>query len=187
MLCQDLSLAGKRAGMEISQADGGTRSGLLWEVERILDELDHLPQVLIMENVPEVVGSANLKHFQKWREKLEKLGYSNYDAILNAKDYGIPQNRRRCFMVSVLGEYSYDFPIEMPLKYRLKDFLERLVDEKYYLSQKHIDRISNWKAQQKPLEAAIDTERERESKSNSNRQRSRGRTLWYDTYKGNYP
>lgn len=149
--CQDLSLAGKRAGMEISQADGGTRSGLLWEVERILDELNrererdvstHLPQVLIMENVPEVVGSGNLKHFQKWREKLEKLGYSNYDAILNAKDYGIPQNRRRCFMVSVLGEYHYDFPIENKLKYRLKDFLEKVVDEKYYLSQKMINYIS---------------------------------------------
>ena len=141
--CQDLSLAGKRAGME---KDSGTRSGLLWEVERILEEckeLGTLPQILLMENVPEVVGTNNIEHFKKWREKLEQLGYSNYDQILNAKDYGIPQNRRRCFMVSILGEYNYTFPQEFPLKLKLKDMLEDDVDEKYYLSQKMIKYISN--------------------------------------------
>ena len=81
--CQDLSLAGKRAGME---KDSGTRSGLLWEVERILDEckeLGNLPKILLMENVPEVVGKNNIKDFQKWRKKLELLGYSNYEECLN--------------------------------------------------------------------------------------------------------
>jgi DNA (cytosine-5)-methyltransferase 1 len=140
--CQDLSLAGHKKGMSVSQAVGGTRSGLLWEVERILGEckeLDCLPQVLIMENVPEVVGVKNIKDFQKWRAKLESLGYSNYCEILNAKDYGIPQNRRRCFMVSILGEYSFTFPRRMHHSSVFYDFLENNVDERYFLSQKMVD------------------------------------------------
>ena len=81
--------------------DGGTRSGMLWEVERILDEcneINSLPQVLLMENVPQVIGCNAISYFQEWRAKLESLGYSNYVEILNAKDYGIPQNRERCFI-----------------------------------------------------------------------------------------
>ena len=148
--CQDLSLAGNRQGMSVSQSEGGTRSGLLWEVERILNELSRererehssLPQVLLMENVPEVIGANNVKDFNKWLVKLESLGYTNFFQILNAKDYGIPQNRRRCFMVSILGDYAYNFPIKIPLKYRLKNFLEKQVDEKYYLSDKMIDYIT---------------------------------------------
>ena len=133
--------------MATSQADGGTRSGLLWECERILNELydthtHSLPQVLLMENVPEVIGTNNVKHFNKWLDKLESLGYQNYFQILNAKHYGIPQNRKRCFMVSILGDYAYDFPLKIKLKYRLKDFLEKKVDEKYYLSEKMIDYIT---------------------------------------------
>ena len=164
--CQDLSLAGTRKGMETSQANGGTRSGLLWEVERILDELNRererdcstLPQILLMENVPEVIGAANVKHFHKWLFKLESLGYSNFFEILNAKDYGIPQNRRRCFMISILGDYAYDFPLKIKLKYRLKDFLENKVNEKYYLDEKDIERISNWNAYEKPLENIVEVE-----------------------------
>ena len=143
--CQDLSMAGNRKGMSVSQADGGTRSGLLWEVERILDEckeLNCLPQVLLMENVPQVLDSVNVKDWRKWVHKLETLGYSNFADVLNAKDYGIPQNRRRCFMISVLGEWNYTMPIKLPLQYRLKDMLEKVVDEKYYLSQKMIDYVS---------------------------------------------
>ena len=151
--CQDLSLAGKRLGMGVSQSKGGTRSGLLWEVERILDELENKPQILLMENVPEVIGEKNIEDFHKWENKLEELGYKNYVEILNAKDYGIPQNRKRCFMVSVLGEYAYNFAEKQKLHLKLKDMLEEQVDEKYYLTDKHIERISNWKAQQKPLES----------------------------------
>lgn len=103
--CQDLSLAGKQKGMT---KGSHTRSGLLWEVERILDECNgELPHILLMENVPQVIGKKNIKDFQLWRSKLEKLGYSNYVELLNAKNYGIPQNRNRCFMVSVLGKYHY--------------------------------------------------------------------------------
>lgn len=137
--CQDLSLAGKRLGMGVSQKQGGTRSGLLWEVERILDELENKPQILLMENVPEVIGEKNIDDFHKWENKLEELGYKNYVEILNAKDYGIPQNRKRCFMVSVLGEYAYNFPEKLKLHLKLKDMLEEEVDEKFYLSQKMID------------------------------------------------
>lgn len=96
--CQDLSSAGKGAGME---KGSGTRSGLLWEVERLLKETKELPQVLLMENVPEVIGSKNIKHFAKWVEFLDKLGYHSKWGLLNAKDFGIAQNRSRCFMVSI--------------------------------------------------------------------------------------
>lgn len=134
--CQDLSLAGKGAGME---KGGGTRSGMLWEVERILDECNDLPQVLLMENVPEVIGTNNIKHFAKWLEKLESLGYHCYWKVLNAKDFGVPQNRERCFMVSILGDYYYEFPEPIKLERRLKDLLEENVDEKYYLSDKMLN------------------------------------------------
>lgn len=129
--CQDLSLAGNQKGMV---KGSGTRSGLLWEVERILDECTNLPQVLLMENVPQVIGKKNIKDFQKWRSKLEQLGYSNFVQLLNAKDYGIPQNRNRCFMVSILGDWHYTFPRKKKLELKLKDMLEDTVDEKYYLS-----------------------------------------------------
>lgn len=154
--CQDLSLAGKRQGMATSQKDGGTRSGLLWEVERILDELvdskSSLPQILVMENVPEIISFNNIGHFIKWQNKLERLGYKNYVDILNAKDYCIPQNRKRCFMISILGDYAYNFPAKLKREYRLKDLLEKYANKKYYLTNEKIERISNWKAQQKPLE-----------------------------------
>ena len=153
--CQDLSLAGKRSGMETSQSEGGTRSGLLWEVERILlerkrENLD-LPGVLLMENVPEVVGTKNDNHFYKWCNQLSKLGYQNYFKILNAKNYGIPQNRKRCFMISILGDYTYDFPKKLTLKHKLKDLLDKNVDEKYYLSQQHIEQIQSWGGYENPL------------------------------------
>ena len=128
--CQDLSLAGKGAGMK---KGSGTRSGLLWEVERLLKECKELPQILLMENVPQVINKKHFKDFREWQLFLEKLGYSNYFKLLNAKDFGIPQNRNRCFMVSVLGDYYYQFPRKQKLKYRLKDFLEDEVDEKYFL------------------------------------------------------
>jgi DNA-cytosine methyltransferase len=131
--CQDLSLAGKSKGMS---RNSGTRSGLLWEVERILKETKQLPKVLLMENVPEVIGSNFIKDFQEWEAFLTSLGYSSHTEILNAKHYGIPQNRQRAFMVSILGNYLYNFPQKMPLELRLRDMLEEKVDEKYYLSEK---------------------------------------------------
>ena len=142
--CQDLSIAGKGKGM----SDTSTRSGLLWEVERILNEcyeLGNLPQVLLMENVPQVHGENNLQDFIKWQLKLEELGYKNYFQDLIATDYGIPQTRNRCFMVSLLGDYSYTFPKPIPLKLKLKDMLEDDVDEKYYLSDDLMEHIQKTK------------------------------------------
>ena len=140
--CQDLSLAGKGKGM----SDTSTRSGMLWEVERILQEckdLGNLPQVLLMENVPQVHGVDNVSDFNKWKRRLEELGYNNYFQDLIATDYGIPQTRNRCFMVSILGDYSYTFPKPIPLELRLKDMLEDNVDEKYYLSDKMMEYITS--------------------------------------------
>jgi DNA (cytosine-5)-methyltransferase 1 len=153
--CQDLSKAGLRKGM----SDTNTRSGLLWEVERILSELDELPQILLMENVPDVIGSKFIKDFQRWESRLRELGYSNHTEILNSKDFGIPQNRERAFMVSILGSSLYHFPQKQPLKLRLKDMLEKEVDEKYYLSDTTIERISQWKAQQDPLDTMEKTDK----------------------------
>ena len=146
--CQDLSLAGKSKGM----SDTSTRSGMLWEVERILTEcykLGTLPQILLMENVPQVHGVDNVNDFNKWQLKLEKLGYKNYFQDLIATDYGIPQTRNRCFMVSILGDYSYTFPKPIPLKLKLKDMLEDNVDEKYYLSEKMINFFTHNEEKQK--------------------------------------
>ena len=138
--CQDLSLAGKQKGMAKGE---NTRSGLLWEVERLLNECAYLPQVLLMENVTQVHGTKNKEHFDEWIAFLESKGYSNYWQDLNAKNFGIPQNRNRTFMVSVLGDYTYEFPQEFSLELRLKDMLEDSVDEKYYLSDRAIQGIAN--------------------------------------------
>ena len=139
--CQDLSLAGKGKGMEKGT---GTRSSLLWEVERLLKECNELPQILLMENVPMVHSSGNIKDFEKWLLFLESLGYKNYWKDLNAKNYGIPQNRDRCYMISLLNSNcDYTFPQPIKLKLRLKDMLEEKVDEKYFLSDKMIKYLTN--------------------------------------------
>ena len=161
--CQDISLAGVGKSLE---KGSGTRSGLLWEIERLLLERDKerlpLPNILIMENVDALVNSKHLPHFKAWQESLYQLGYRSYVEVLNAKNYGIPQNRKRVFMISILGDYAYDFPCKIKLRYKLKDLLEKNVDEKYYLDDETISRITQWKSQQQPLDNAIDIERERE-------------------------
>ena len=153
--CQDLSSAGLGKGMA---KGSGTRSGMLWEVERILDELKEKPQILLMENVPEVIGTNNIEHFAKWLAKLESLGYHCYWKVLNATDYDIPQNRERCFMVSVLGDYYYDFPQPNKLEYKLSDLLEDEVDEKYYLSDVAINGKINSNFECSKLERIIPNE-----------------------------
>lgn len=140
--CTDLSVAGKQLGMS---KGSGTRSGLLWEVERILTEIKdsggELPQILFMENVPQVHGKKNMPDFQKWIDFLESLGYTNYWKDLNAKDYGIAQNRNRCFMFSFLGNYLYRFPEPVELKNTMKDYLESNVDEKYYINNEKAQKL----------------------------------------------
>lgn len=137
--CTDLSVAGKQGGMK---RGGGTRSGLLWEVERLLRELTELPQILLMENVPQVIGKKNIKDFAEWVSFLDTLGYTSKWAVLNATDFNVPQNRERCYMVSWLGDHSYFFPQGIGCRQQLKDRLEKRVDKKYYLSDKAVKYLS---------------------------------------------
>jgi Site-specific DNA methylase len=141
--CQDLSLAGNQKGMS---KNSGTRSGLLWQVERILDELKssgikQMP-ILLMENVSQVHSSKNINDWRDWIYKLETLGYTNFVEDINSKDYGMPQNRLRTFALSIPYECTYKFLPKQELKLKLKDLLETNVDEKYFLSNKMINYIS---------------------------------------------
>ena len=145
--CTDLSVAGKMEGMSRAQWEEGksTRSGLLWEVERILSELpkEQLPDVLLMENVPQVHAETNKPDFDLWLAYLRGRGYQNFWQDLNAKDYGIPQNRDRCFCVSILSEdfIDYEFPNPIPLETVMKDYLESTVDEKYYINSPKVREL----------------------------------------------
>lgn len=130
--CQDLSISGKQKGMS-----EGTRSGQLYECEKIISVKN--PKYTLLENVKNLVGKKFKPDFDKWLEWLESQGYSNYWQVLNAKDYGVPQNRERVFVVSILGEDSYEFPEPFPLEVKLKDILEDEVDEKYFLSTKLLE------------------------------------------------
>lgn len=138
--CQSLSLAGKQEGMI---EGSGTQSSLLWEVKRLLEETENLPQILVMENVPQVLSESNKWEFYRWLQFLESKGYSNKYEVLNSKDYGVPQNRERCFMVSWLGGYYYTFPAPKPLKKVLRNLLQpdNEIEPKYYLSEKGIEYV----------------------------------------------
>ena len=103
--CQDFSLAGKQAG---GDKDSGTRSSLMYETIRIVEKLK--PKYVIWENVKNLLSKKHRHNFDAYLEKMKQLGYTNYYQVLNAKDYGIPQNRERVFTVSILGDEKYDFP-----------------------------------------------------------------------------
>ena len=133
--CQDLSVAGKQAGL-----GKGTRSGLLYECEKIIEAKK--PKYLLLENVKNLVGKKFKPQFDEWLEYLEGLGYTNYWQVLNAKNYGVPQNRERVFVVSILGEHEpYEFPKPIPLDKCIADILEDEVDEKYYISKEMQNRF----------------------------------------------
>ena len=134
--CQDISVAGKTKGI----VKGETRSGLLYECEKIIEA--KRPKYLLMENVKNLVGKKFKPQFDEWLEYLEGLGYTNYWKVLNAKDYGVPQNRERVFVVSILGEHKpYKFADKIPLNKCIADILEDEVDEKYYLSEEIQNRF----------------------------------------------
>ena len=147
--CQDLSTAGKQKGME---EGSGTRSSLLWEVKRLLNECKELPQVLLMENVPQVLKA---KGWNEWYNFLESKGYKNYCEILNAKDYGVAQKRKRCFMISILGSYKYEFPKPVALEKTINDYLESNVDKRYYLNERNKDYILDTKGVRGGIQRSI--------------------------------
>ena len=138
--CQDISVAGKGSGIK-----EGTRSGLLIEVERLLrvaSEKGTLPKYLLLENVKNLVSKKFKADFDKWLDFLSELGYTNYWKVLNAKDYGIPQNRERVFCVSIRGEHKpFVFPKPKELTIRLRDMIDETVDERFYLKESTIRSI----------------------------------------------
>jgi DNA (cytosine-5)-methyltransferase 1 len=131
--CQDFSLAGKQAG---GDEGSGTRSSLMYETIRIVDKLK--PKYVIWENVKNLLSKKHRHNFDAYLETMEQLGYNNYYQVLNAKDYGIPQNRERVFTISIRKDINkvFTFPQAQELKLKLKDMLEDEVDEKYYLSDR---------------------------------------------------
>ena len=127
--CQDFSLAGKQAG---GDKGSGTRSSLMYETVRIVEKLK--PKYVVWENVKNLLSKNHRHNFEHYLEVMEQLGYTNYYKVLNAKNYGIPQNRERVFTISILNGVKFEFPEPFPLELRLKDMLDHEVDEKYYLS-----------------------------------------------------
>lgn len=135
--CQDISNAGLQRGFA---AGSGSRSSLLWECCRCIEHKK--PKYLLMENVKALVSEKFMKDFSSWAMWLEEQGYRNFWQVINAKDYGVPQNRERVFMVSVMDcTDMYIFPKPFKLEKRLKDVLEKNVDESFYLRQEQVSSI----------------------------------------------
>lgn len=136
--CQDISIAGKLKGIK----EGETRSGLYYEGYRILKAKK--PKISIIENVKNLTSKRFKNEFESILKDLSDLGYNNYWQVLNAKDYGIPQNRERVFIISIrkdIDNGKFTFPEKIPLQLKLKDLLEEVVDDKYYLTEKGIGRL----------------------------------------------
>lgn len=141
--CQDISLSGKQKGF-VDKDGNKTRSGLFFDALRIIEEKK--PKIAIAENVKNLTSKKFAKEFNIVLTSLNEAGYNNYWKVLNAKDFGIPQNRERVFVVSIRKDIDngmFEFPEGFELKLRLKDMLEDAVDEKYYLSDEKIQKIKN--------------------------------------------
>lgn len=135
--CQDFSSAGLQRG---GDEGSGTRSGLLWEVEKAIRALR--PKHLVFENVSALVSQKFIGVFNKWQVRLKSYGYTNFAQLMNSKDYGVPQSRERIFMVSKLEcDRAFYFPKAFKLEKRLKDVLEKDVDKRYYLSEERVARL----------------------------------------------
>ena len=144
--CQSISSSGKQEGLE---EGSGTRSSLLWECKKSIEIKK--PRFLMMENVKALTHKKFQPYLKKWQTWLYQQGYENFTQVLNASDYGVPQNRERVFMISILrtdGEPnpSFYFPKKMKLERCIKDILEPNVDESFYLSDKALEyfcRVNN--------------------------------------------
>lgn len=128
--CQDFSIAGKQAG---GDEGSNTRSSLMWNSVEIIKHCK--PKYVIWENVKGVLQKKNIHNFEKYLSSLENIGYKNYYKVLNSKDYGIPQNRERIFVVSILGnDDEFEFPTGELLNINLFELLDEYVDSQYYIS-----------------------------------------------------
>lgn len=173
--CTDLSVAGKVEGMSLkcdncgyswpinfsntsdntycpscgNEVTSSTRSGLLGQVQRLLSvshQENDLPKYLLLENVKNLVGKKFVGQFDSWINWLDSIGYNTYYKVLNAKHYGIPQNRERIFALSIrkdIDDGTFEFPTQIPLATRLKDILEQNVSEQYYISNERVEAILN--------------------------------------------
>lgn len=146
--CQDISVAGKQAGI----VKGETRSGLMYEMMRIIEKLK--PKYVIAENVKNILSKKHKPQLDEYITFLESLGYEVKYQVLDASKYGIPQHRERCFVVGILGGGDFEFPEPIPLEKKLKDMLEDNVDEKYYLSD---DKVLQLKIKEKDISNTVRT------------------------------
>lgn len=157
--CTDISSAGQQKGLS---EGSGTRSSLLWECRKAIEI--KRPKFLLMENVKALVSKVFIPYFKEWERYLASLGYSNFAKVLNATDYGVPQNRERIFMVSILDEQAgFHFPEPLPLERSLADVLETDVPEKYYLSQKMVDYFHSVSSGGHKRESAVITREDKVS------------------------
>jgi len=131
--CQDISMAGVRRGFDFNS---NTRSSLGWKMIQFLREIKDPPKVVIFENVAAITNVNMRRTLNLFKKDLEDLGYTLYDQVLTALDYGTPQNRERYFLVAIKGNYLYYFPEKIKLKLRLKDLLEKEIDPNLVLSEK---------------------------------------------------
>ncbi len=134
--CQSISQSGKREGIA---KGSGTRSAVLWYTEQAIRSLR--PKFLLQENVRALCNKVNRPHFEEWQRVCNDCGYDNYWNIMNAKDYGVPQNRERVFMLSVRRDLNlppFEFPRPFKLDKEVADVLEEDVDEKYFLNPKNV-------------------------------------------------
>lgn len=142
--CQSISVAGKLRGMD---PDSGTRSSLVWQTIRLLEEArkgNILPKYMLLENVKNLVGKKFIKDFETFNQLVESFGFNCHYKVLNAKDCGIPQNRERVFAVYIrkdLDTGKLTFPIPFDSGLRLKDILDEHVDEKYYINTEKAQRL----------------------------------------------
>lgn len=144
--CTDISQSGRQEGL----AEGsGTRSSLLWECRRAIEIKK--PKWLVMENVDALVSKKFIGYFHKWTDWLFKQGYTSFSQVLNAKDYGVPQSRKRVFCVSIrdLGSGEFHFPKPIGCERRLRDVLESEPDERYYLRDEVVENFLRNNARQK--------------------------------------
>lgn len=137
--CQDISCAGKMKGFDF---DSSTRSSLGWEMIRIIREVKIKPKYVIFENVANITSKAFKDTLSLFKSDLQELGYTLYDQVLNATDYGIPQTRKRYFLIAILNnEKEFSFPEPIGCNLVFKDFLDAKVDEKYYLTTNEYEFI----------------------------------------------